>query len=154
MKNKNNFVDPIRIPWVGIGIIILLVAMIPIWPMTGNWFGVPAWAVFELLINVLTSCLSGMLGALIIILIFREISPKPIIASVDVANIIRDQSKQIKNKDEAIKAAKTLSVNLQSTLEGLSSQFNMIILNKNAVYSGVPDYTLEVSQRLKSLSVD
>ena len=108
----------------------------------------------DILINVLTSCLSGMLGALIIILIFREISPKPIIASVDVANIIRDQSKQIKNKDEAIKAAKTLSVNLQSTLEGLSSQFNMIILNKNAVYSGVPDYTLEVSQRLKSLSVD
>jgi hypothetical protein len=55
MKNKNNFVDPIRVPWVGIGIFILLCAMIPIWPITGNWYGVPAWAVFALLISILAS---------------------------------------------------------------------------------------------------
>ena len=68
MKNKNNFLDPIRIPWVGIGIIILLVAMIPIWPITGNWFGVPAWAVFELLINVLTS----LFIAFVILRVWRD----------------------------------------------------------------------------------
>ncbi len=55
MKSKNSFIDPVYIPWVGVVIFILLLAMIPIWPLTGSWFGVPAWAVFALLISVLTS---------------------------------------------------------------------------------------------------
>ncbi|MBC8283359.1 MAG: hypothetical protein H8E32_06055 [Nitrospinae bacterium] len=55
MKNKNSFVDPIRIPWVGIGIFILFLAMLPIWPLTGSWFGVPSWAAFALFISLLTS---------------------------------------------------------------------------------------------------
>ena len=38
-----------------IGILALFLAMIPIWPITGNWFGVPAWAVFALLVSILTS---------------------------------------------------------------------------------------------------
>ena len=55
MKYQNSFKDPIRVPWVGIGILVLLLAMTPIWPITGNWFGVPAWAVFALLVSILTS---------------------------------------------------------------------------------------------------
>ena len=68
MKNKNNFVDPIRIPWVGTGIIILLVAMIPIWPITGSCFGVPAWAVFALFISILTS----LFIAFVILRVWRD----------------------------------------------------------------------------------
>ena len=68
MKNKNNFVDPIRIPWVGTGIIILLVAMIPIWPITGSCFGVPAWAVFALFISILTS----LFIAFVILWVWRD----------------------------------------------------------------------------------
>lgn len=56
MKDQNSFKDPIRVPWVGTGILILFLAMAPIWPITGNWFGVPAWAVFAILVSVLTSC--------------------------------------------------------------------------------------------------
>ena len=55
MKNKTSFVDPIHCPWVGVGIFILFLAMLPVWPFTGNWLGVPAWAVFALLISILTS---------------------------------------------------------------------------------------------------
>tara|TARA_B100000470_G_scaffold194303_1_gene162669 strand:+ start:499 stop:732 length:234 start_codon:yes stop_codon:yes gene_type:complete len=55
MKYQNSFKDPIRVPWVGIGILALFLAMIPIWPITGNWFGVPAWAAFALLVSILTS---------------------------------------------------------------------------------------------------
>ena len=55
MKYQNSFKDPSRVPWVGTGILALLLAMTPIWPITGNWFGVPAWAVFALLVSILTS---------------------------------------------------------------------------------------------------
>ena len=55
MKNKTSFVDPIHCPWVGVSIFILFLAMLPVWPFTGNWFGVPAWAAFALLISILTS---------------------------------------------------------------------------------------------------
>ena len=68
MKNKNNFVDPIRIPWVRVGIFILLLAMIPIWPISGNWFGIPAWAVFALLISILTS----LFIAIVILRVWRD----------------------------------------------------------------------------------
>jgi hypothetical protein len=68
MKKKNNFVDPIRISWVRVGIFILLLAMIPIWPISGNWFGVPAWAVFALLISILTS----LFIAFVILSVWRD----------------------------------------------------------------------------------
>ncbi len=55
MKYQNRFKDPIRVPWVGIGILVLFLAMAPIWPLTGSWFGVPAWAVFALLVSILAS---------------------------------------------------------------------------------------------------
>ena len=55
MKNKTSFVDPIHCPWVGVSIFILFLAMLPVWPFTGNWLGVPAWAAFALLISILTS---------------------------------------------------------------------------------------------------
>ena len=55
MNNKTSFVDPIHRPWVGVGLFILFLAMLPIWPFTGNWLGVPAWAAFALLISILTS---------------------------------------------------------------------------------------------------
>lgn len=57
MKNKNAipFADPIHKPWVGIGILILFLAMVPVWPITGSWWGIPAWAVFALFVSFLTS---------------------------------------------------------------------------------------------------
>ena len=68
MNNKNIFVDPIRLPWVRFGIFILLLAMIPIWPISGNWFGIPAWAVFALLISILTS----LFIAFVILRVWRD----------------------------------------------------------------------------------
>jgi hypothetical protein len=57
MKNKNesSFVDPIRKPWVGAGLFVLLITMLPIWPLQGNWWGIPSWSVFALLASFLTS---------------------------------------------------------------------------------------------------
>mgnify|MGYP003967277593 CR=1 FL=1 len=68
MKNKNNFVDPIRLPWVRFGIFILFLAIIPIWPISGNWVGIPAWAVFALLISILTS----LFIAFVILRVWRD----------------------------------------------------------------------------------
>ena len=55
MKYQNSFKDPIRNTWVRFGIIIIFLAMLPVWPITGNWFGIPAWAVFAVLVSILTS---------------------------------------------------------------------------------------------------
>ena len=55
MKYQNSFKDPIRNVWVRFGIFILFLAMLPVWPITGNWFGIPAWAVFAVLVSILTS---------------------------------------------------------------------------------------------------
>ena len=55
MKYQKSFKDPIRNAWVRVGIFILFLAMLPVWPITGNWFGIPAWAVFAVLVSILTS---------------------------------------------------------------------------------------------------
>ena len=55
MKYQKSFKDPIQNAWVRFGIIILFLAMVPVWPITGNWFGIPAWAVFAVLVSILTS---------------------------------------------------------------------------------------------------
>ena len=55
MKYQNSFKDPIRNTWVHFGIFILFLAMVPVWRITGNWFGIPAWAVFAVLVSILTS---------------------------------------------------------------------------------------------------
>ena len=55
MKYQNSFKDPIRNTWVRFGIFILFLGMLPVWPITGNWFGIPAWALFAVLVSILTS---------------------------------------------------------------------------------------------------
>ena len=47
--------DPIRRPWVIIGLLVLLILAIPVWPLEGNWWGIPAWSVMALLVSLLTS---------------------------------------------------------------------------------------------------
>jgi len=56
MKSKSSFVDPAHCPWVGVGILTLFLAMIPVWPFEGHWLGVPIWAWFALLVSIFTSC--------------------------------------------------------------------------------------------------
>ncbi|CAI2717208.1 hypothetical protein [Nitrospina watsonii] len=41
--------------WVWGVFLLLIVAMLPVWPLAGRWFGVPAWAAFALLVSVVTS---------------------------------------------------------------------------------------------------
>ena len=55
MKNQNSFVDPAHCPWVGVVILILFLAMIPVWPFEGNLLGVPIWSMFALLVSIFTS---------------------------------------------------------------------------------------------------
>jgi hypothetical protein len=49
------FVDPIRKPLIGSVFALLFAALVPLWPIDGNWLGVPAWAVFALFMSVLLS---------------------------------------------------------------------------------------------------
>jgi hypothetical protein len=57
MKNENgsSFVDPIRKPWVGVGFLALFFMLLPIWPVEGSWWGIPAWLLLALLASLLTS---------------------------------------------------------------------------------------------------
>jgi hypothetical protein len=57
MKNKNgsSFVDPISKPWVGAGLLALFFMLLPIWPVEGSWWGIPAWACLALIASFLTS---------------------------------------------------------------------------------------------------
>lgn len=57
MKNKkaSAFIDPICIPWVGGGLLVLLFLLLPIWPVKGNWWGIPAWSALALFASFLTS---------------------------------------------------------------------------------------------------
>jgi len=58
-KNSSSFVDPICKPWVGLGLLALLFLLLPIWPVEGNWLGIPAWSVLALLASFLTSCFTA-----------------------------------------------------------------------------------------------
>lgn len=49
------FVDPIRKPVIGSIFVLLFVALVPVWPLGGDWWEVPAWAVFALFASIFLS---------------------------------------------------------------------------------------------------
>ncbi len=49
------FVDPIRKPVIGSVFVLLFAALVPVWPLGGDWWGVPAWAVFALFASIFLS---------------------------------------------------------------------------------------------------
>lgn len=51
----STFRGPARNPRVWTGFLILIAAMVPVWPIEGTWFGVPAWAAFALGVSAVTS---------------------------------------------------------------------------------------------------
>lgn len=55
-KPTSHTASDARLPrWVWGVFLLLIVAMLPVWPLEGRWFGVPAWAAFALLVSVITS---------------------------------------------------------------------------------------------------
>ena len=57
--SKQDFVDPIRKPWVGACLFVLLLLMLPIWPVEGSWLGIPSWSLLALLAGFLTSAFTA-----------------------------------------------------------------------------------------------
>ncbi|MEC7641523.1 MAG: hypothetical protein VYC17_05135 [Nitrospinota bacterium] len=57
-NNEKQFIDPGRKAWVWIGFAALFVGMLPVWPFKGNWFGLPAWAVFAIVMSFVVSAFS------------------------------------------------------------------------------------------------
>lgn len=41
--------------WVWGVFVLLIAAMVPVWPIEGHWFGLPAWAAFALGVSVAAS---------------------------------------------------------------------------------------------------
>jgi hypothetical protein len=54
-ESPDSFIDPIRDRRVQVGIVLLLVLLVPIWPLSGSLWGFPAWAVFAVFASLLTS---------------------------------------------------------------------------------------------------
>lgn len=75
------FSDPVTKSWVWIGFGLLFAALIPIWPITGNWLGIPAWAVFAVAVSALTSAFT----AFVILWVWRD-SKKPGLEEDDAGN--------------------------------------------------------------------
>lgn len=69
--------DPATQPWVWVGFGLLFAAAIPIWPIPGDWWGIPAWAVFAVAVSALTSAFT----AFVIFRVWRD--PKTTVSSRD-----------------------------------------------------------------------
>jgi hypothetical protein len=68
IKTGSSFVDPIRKPWVSAGLLALFFMLLPIWPVEGNWWGIPAWSVLALLVSLLTSVFT----AFVILVVWQD----------------------------------------------------------------------------------
>ena len=66
--SKENFIDPGRKRWVWITYILLLSGMLPVWPVRGIWFGLPAWA----LLAVFMSLIVSVFTAYVILKVWQE----------------------------------------------------------------------------------
>jgi len=51
-----------------VGFGLLFAALIPVWPIAGNWWGIPAWAVFA----VATSAVTSAFTAFVILRVWRD----------------------------------------------------------------------------------
>ena len=65
---EKGFVDPGRKPWVWTVFIFLIAAMLPVWPVSGTLWGLPAWAVFAVFVSALTSAFI----AYVVIFVWRD----------------------------------------------------------------------------------
>lgn len=68
-KKDSSFVDPIRKPWVGAGLLALLFMLLPIWSVEGYWWGIPAWSLLALFASFLTSVFT----AFVILCVWRDV---------------------------------------------------------------------------------
>ncbi len=67
-RHELGFADPVNQPWVWVVFALLLVALIPIWPITGSWWGIPSWAVFAVAVSAVTSVFT----AFVILRVWRD----------------------------------------------------------------------------------
>ena len=74
------FVDPIRKPLIGSVFVLLFAALVPTWPLSGDWWGVPAWAVFALFASIFLSVFT----AYVILRIWHD--PEDMLGEKDHAN--------------------------------------------------------------------
>ena len=52
---KKQIEDPANKLWVWLVFIFLLVAMPPVWPVKGDFFGIPAWVIGAIAVSFITS---------------------------------------------------------------------------------------------------
>ena len=78
-RREPEFSDPVTKPWVWAGFALLFAGLIPIWPITGNWWGIPAWAVFAVGVSALTSVFT----AFVILRVWKD-SAEPCLERDDV----------------------------------------------------------------------
>ena len=54
-QNEIDFVDPGRKLWVWVAFVFLIAAMLPVWPISGSLWGIPAWVVFAVFVSAVAS---------------------------------------------------------------------------------------------------
>ena len=69
-NDKQRFVDPGQVPWVWVVFAILFAGILPLWPVTGTWLGLPAWAVFAVVMSFMVSVFT----AYVILRVWQDLS--------------------------------------------------------------------------------
>jgi fatty acid desaturase len=80
-RREPEFSDPVSKPWVWVGFILLFAGLIPVWPIAGFWWGIPAWAVFAVAVSAATSVFT----AFVILRVWKD-TGKPGLGRDDVGN--------------------------------------------------------------------
>lgn len=67
-QNEKGFVDPGRKLWVWVAFVFIIAGMLPVWPISGSLWGIPAWAAFAIFISAVAS----VFIAFVVLFVWRD----------------------------------------------------------------------------------
>lgn len=110
---------------------------------------------YNLMLNKGMQFLTSLLGALLIVVIFEWTANHPReLATVDITALTSNFTNEIKlqklSEEELKNKITSFGVNLEKEIQKLSEDNQLILLPKEAVISGAPDYTEYLSAKLKN----
>lgn len=102
---------------------------------------------------IYTTIITALVTSLVTYTSFNQITAHPKIATVDVLTItssfIKEEAQKNHNAAEKEVAIKAFSHNLEGALQRLANSKNLVLLPREAVIKGSPDYTDTLKSMMK-----
>lgn len=110
---------------------------------------------YSLILNKGIHFLTSLLGALLVVVIFEWTASHPKeMATVDITAITSNFTSEIKlqklSEEELKNKITAFGINLEKEIKKLSEDNHLILMPKEAVIAGTPDYTEYLSAKLKN----